>query len=70
MIAKPDATTVARAGDDPPLLVVGSAGEGRSVAFTSDLAPPHWAPPEFVGWQHYQRLWASILGWAAGSRPP
>ncbi|GAY07295.1 hypothetical protein TOK_2520 [Pseudonocardia sp. N23] len=67
VIAKPDATTVARAGDDP-LLVVGSAGEGRSVAFTSDLAP-HWAPPEFVGWQHYQRLWASILGWAAGSRP-
>ena len=65
LIAKPEATTVARAGDDP-LLVVGPAGEGRSVAFASDLAP-HWAPPEFVGWPHYQRLWASILGWAAGA---
>ncbi|MCE0766993.1 glutamine amidotransferase [Pseudonocardia kujensis] len=64
--AKPDATTIARAGDDP-LLVVGPAGEGRAVAFTSDLAP-HWAPPEFVGWSHYQKLWASILTWAAGAR--
>jgi len=66
VIAKPDATTVARAGEDP-LLVVGPAGSGRSVAFTSDLAP-HWAPPEFVGWAHYQDLWASVLGWAAGAR--
>ena len=63
VIAKPEATTVARAGDDP-LLVVGQAGEGRSVAFTSDLAP-HWAPPEFVGWPHYQQFWASVLRWAA-----
>ncbi|GAA4709091.1 glutamine amidotransferase [Pseudonocardia yuanmonensis] len=67
VIAKPDATTIARAGEDP-LLVVGQAGEGRSVAFASDLAP-HWAPPEFVGWAHYQKLWASILSWAAGGRP-
>jgi uncharacterized membrane protein len=67
VIAKPGATTIARAGEDP-LLVVGQAGEGRSVAFASDLAP-HWAPPEFVGWAHYQKLWASILSWAAGGRP-
>ena len=63
VIAKPGSTTVVRAGDDP-LLVVGQAGEGRSVAFTSDLAP-HWAPPEFVGWPHYQQFWASVLRWAA-----
>jgi len=63
VVAKADATVVARAGDDP-LLVVGPAGAGRAVAFTSDLAP-HWAPPEFVGWPHYQQLWASILRWAA-----
>jgi uncharacterized membrane protein len=63
VVAKAGATTVARAGDDP-LLVVGPAGDGRAVAFTSDLAP-HWAPPEFVGWPHYQQLWASVLRWAA-----
>ncbi|RTL62525.1 MAG: cytoplasmic protein, partial [Pseudonocardiaceae bacterium] len=38
-----------------------------SVAFTSDLAP-HWAPPEFVEWEHYAALWLSILSWAAGGR--
>lgn len=63
--AKQGATVVARAGSGDPLLVVGPVGDGRSVAFASDLAP-HWAPPEFVGWTHYQRLWTSILGWAAG----
>jgi uncharacterized membrane protein len=66
VIAKSDATVVAHTGEDP-LLVVGEAGGGRSVAFTSDLAP-HWAPPEFVGWSCYQKLWASILTWAAGAR--
>jgi uncharacterized membrane protein len=64
IVPKPDATVVARTGDDP-LLVVGNAGSGRSVAFASDLAP-HWAPPEFVSWLHYQQLWTSILSWSAG----
>lgn len=63
---KPGATVVARTGDDP-VLVVGDYGRGRSVAFTSDLAP-HWAPPEFLEWEHYAALWASILSWA-GSGP-
>lgn len=60
--AKPASTVVARCGDDP-LLVVGQAGAGHSVAFASDLAP-HWAPPEFVRWEHYRQLWAGILLWA------
>ena len=64
--AKPEATVVARHGEDP-LLVTGEAGAGFAVAFTSDLAP-HWAPPEFVGWAHYRALWASILLWAAGRK--
>jgi uncharacterized membrane protein len=61
VIAKPDSTVVAHCGGDP-LLVVGSAGAGRAVAFTSDLAP-HWAPPEFISWPHYRQLWASIINW-------
>ena len=66
VIPKPNSTVVASHGDDP-LLVVGHAGAGRSVAFTSDFAP-HWAPPEFVQWEHYARLWSSIVSWAAGPR--
>lgn len=62
--AKPGTTVIAASGDDP-LLVVGEAGRGRSVAFASDVAP-HWAPPEFVNWPHYARLWSSIVSWAAG----
>lgn len=63
VVAKPGATVVARAGEDP-LLVVGGYGGGRVAAFTADLAP-HWAPPEFVEWAHCASLWTSILSWAA-----
>jgi uncharacterized membrane protein len=65
LIPRAEATVVAHTGDDP-LLVVQDMGAGRTVAFASDLAP-HWAPPEFIGWPHYEKLWASILTWAAGS---
>jgi uncharacterized membrane protein len=61
VVAKPDSTVVAQVRGDP-LLVVGSVGAGRAVAFTSDLAP-HWAPPEFLSWPHYRQLWASIITW-------
>ncbi len=67
LVAKPDATVIARFGDDP-LLVVGQAGSGRSVAFAPDLAP-HWAPPEFLQWPHYRHLWESVMRWASGGDP-
>lgn len=60
--AREHATTIARFGHDP-ILVAGAAGSGRSVAFTSDLAP-HWAPPEFLAWSDYARLWSGIVDWA------
>ena len=47
-----------------PWLVIGVYGDGRTAALASDLAP-HWAPPEFVGWDGYGRLWRSLLGWLA-----
>ena len=65
LTAKKDATVIAANGDDA-LLVVSEIGKGRSVAFASDVAP-HWAPPEFMSWPHYPKLWASIVAWAAGS---
>jgi uncharacterized membrane protein len=67
VVAKGSSEVVARCGLDP-LLVVGRAGRGRTVAFTSDLAP-HWAPPEFLAWSHYGRLWRSILTWASSVEP-
>lgn len=57
-------TVLVTRGDDP-ILVVGAFGSGRTAAFTSDLAP-HWAPPEFVEWASYPKLWDSLLGWLAG----
>jgi uncharacterized membrane protein len=66
LIAKPDATVVARVGEDP-MLVVGSYGAGRSAAFASDLAP-HWAPQEFLDWPYYGELWKAILEWTAQAR--
>ncbi len=62
--AKPGATVIAEYDGDP-LLVADTVGNGRSVAFMSDVAP-HWAPGEFMSWPHYAKLWSSIVSWAAG----
>lgn len=64
LIAKPDATTVLREGNDP-FLVLGSHGQGRVAAFASDCSP-HWGSPEFVGWEHYPRFWGQLVEWLAG----
>jgi uncharacterized membrane protein len=63
--AKPDAAVLAAVGDDP-FLVVGTHGKGRTLAYASDCSP-HWAPPEFLQWEHYQRLWRQIVSWLAGA---
>lgn len=63
-VAKPDATVVARHGDDP-ILVTAEVGLGRTIAFASDVAP-HWAPMQFTQWQHYGGLWSGIVRWVAG----
>ena len=55
MTAKPGAETVVTVGAHP-LMVVGRAGLGRVMAFTSDVGP-HWLPDEFVEWDGYARLW-------------
>ena len=61
---KTDSTVIVQVGEDP-LIVAGSIGKGRSVAFTSDCGP-HWAPPAFVEWSGYAKLWQQIVGWASG----
>jgi uncharacterized membrane protein len=61
--AKPEASVLAEC-DGYPLLVVGGYGEGRSAAFTSDVAP-HWAPPPFLAWDGYPELWDRLVRWLA-----
>jgi len=61
---RPGADLVATVGEDP-LIVAGRHGKGRGVAFASDCGP-HWAPPPFVEWAGYDRLWTQIADWAGG----
>ncbi len=61
--ARPEAATIVECAGYP-LLVVGDQGHGRSAAFTSDVAP-HWAPPPFLAWDGYDRLWDQLIRWLA-----
>lgn len=64
--ARPEATLVASVGADP-LIAAWQYGQGRAVAFASDCGP-HWAPPEFLAWPGYARLWSQMAEWAGGAR--
>jgi uncharacterized membrane protein len=46
-----------------PLLVTGSFGSGRTVAWTSDVGP-HWISAEFMQWAGYGRLFEQMILWA------
>ena len=50
-----------------PLLVTGSYGKGRTLAWTSDIGP-HWLSPAFCSWQGYARLWLNVLRWLTEER--
>jgi uncharacterized membrane protein len=62
--AKPGAQVLLQIADDP-FLIVGRHGDGRALAYASDCSP-HWGPPEYLAWPHYQRLWRQIVSWLAG----
>ncbi len=62
---KPDATVLARHGDDP-ILITRTYGRGRTAAFASDFAP-HWAG-DFVRWPGYATFWAQLFAWLAAPR--
>jgi uncharacterized membrane protein len=46
--------------DDDPFIAFSSHGRGKSAVFTSDCSP-HWGPPAFVNWEHYDHLWQGIV---------
>lgn len=61
---KTDADLIVTVGGDP-LLAATMAGKGRTVAWTSDIAP-HWCPLSFIEWPGYSRLMCQMMTWAAG----
>jgi uncharacterized membrane protein len=68
--ARADVRLLARAPAEAgshPLLAVGGHGQGRTLAWTSDIGP-HWLPDSFVAWPGYARLWRQGLEWVTGSR--
>jgi uncharacterized membrane protein len=62
--AKPGSNVLLRNGGDP-ILVVGTYGEGRAVAFAPDAAP-HGATPEFLEWEFFDTFWQRVVRWVAG----
>jgi uncharacterized membrane protein len=62
--ARPSGSVLARVGPDP-LLVAGEFGDGRTLAYMTDIGP-HWAPPAFLAWDGYARLWDQAVRWLAG----
>lgn len=65
VMVRDDATVVACLPEDQgghPLLVLGTHGQGRTAAWTSDVGP-HWLSPEFCDWPGYGTLWKNLFGW-------
>jgi uncharacterized membrane protein len=63
--AKPGAEVLLEHQGDP-ILAVWDYGEGRAAAFTPDAAP-HGAPPQFLEWEYFPRIWQHLLGWLTRS---
>ncbi len=64
LVVKAEGELLVRAGA-LPLLVVGHAGGGRTLAWASDIGP-HWCPDTFTGWSGYAPLWKNSITWLAG----
>lgn len=65
VVAKPGATVLADGPDGHPLLVVGAHGNGRTLAWTTDIGP-HWLPDAALAWPGFVPLWRNLLTWLAG----
>jgi uncharacterized membrane protein len=67
--AKPGSKLIAKLPDAQgghPLLVAGTHGKGKTLAWTSDIGP-HWLPSSFVAWPGYKKLWVQSLTWLTQS---
>lgn len=62
--AAPEGTVVATVDADV-LLATRHVGDGRSLAWTSDIGP-HWCPQEFLDWEGFAPLVGGMLRWLSG----
>ena len=65
LTAKDDATVLAEV-EGRVLLAVREVGDGRTLAYASDISP-HWAPAEFMAWPGYAKLFGNSVTWLAGA---
>jgi uncharacterized membrane protein len=63
LVAKPDGDVLVQVGEDP-FVVTGRHGQGRSLAFATDIGP-HWAPPDFLASEAYRSFWPAAIAWLA-----
>jgi uncharacterized membrane protein len=66
LVMKTEADLLATVGDHP-LLAVRQFGQGRTLAWASDIGP-HWCPEPFATWEGYARLWVQAVEWLARRR--
>jgi uncharacterized membrane protein len=50
--------------NEHPFLVVGNFGEGRVLAYASDIGH-HWAPPSFTESDGFRDIWVNSVNWLA-----
>jgi uncharacterized membrane protein len=66
LVLKKDSQLLVKAGSYP-LLAVRSIGNGRPLAWASDIGP-HWCPETFATWEGYARLMVQSVEWLAKKR--
>jgi uncharacterized membrane protein len=62
LIEKEPGDVILRTDDDDIIAAAKTVDNGRTFTFASDIAP-HWAPPEFVDWEHYDTLFGNVARW-------
>lgn len=61
LMPKDNSEVLATIGDNDPLIIIGEAEKGKSMAFATDLAP-HWGT-DFVKWEYYGKFWYQVIQW-------
>jgi len=64
--AKQGSVVLADDGEGNPFLVIWRYGEGRALAFTSDIGPG-WGR-DYIFWKHAEEFWHRVMIWATSKK--
>lgn len=64
ILPKEGCEVIAEVGDGDVFIAAGEYGNGRTVAFASDVSP-HWGTQSFLDWESYDKLFSNIAKWIA-----